>query len=190
MPFRLTSCLHGSLSLDVTARLAAVVTCSHFLKRGGLAWASQPAMVCCSGWRILRPARISSNSSSISTWQRYSTMSPHAYSTTRRQVFGCVTDDPRRVFRRKGNTDKQVSAKNENKRHCHPKEDVQGGQNDKTGQMFENNALQEPPLNKSTERFAALCFDHFTNIKLCDRPQFVGRIIPRQLSCTACHRNK
>ena len=76
-----------------------------------------------------------------------------------------------------------------NKRHCHPKEDVQGGQKDKTDQMFENNALQEPPLNKSTESFAALCFEHFTNIKLCERPQPVGRIIPRQLSCTACHRN-
>jgi len=43
-------------------------------------------------------------------------------------------DDPRRVSRRKGNTDKQASAKRE-KCHCHPKEDVCAER--KTDQMFE-----------------------------------------------------
>jgi len=64
------------------------------------------------------------------------------------------------------------------------------GKKAKLIRCLKNSALPEPPLNKSTESFAALCVEHFTKQKMCDRPQPVWRIMPGLLFCTAaCHRN-
>jgi hypothetical protein len=133
-------CLQGSLSLslDVTGSLATVVTCKQE-EGGGSARVSQPTMVCCSGWRALRSARV---------FQRLKQHFPNGSTTALPSHMLTTPCDDRslvvsRMIPEEYTGDKETHththnkpAKSESECHCHPKEDLQGGQKDKMYQIF------------------------------------------------------
>jgi len=96
-----------------------------------------------------------------------------------------------RGIQEKGDTEKQASAKSENKWHRHPEEvswvswRCPGWFSD----VRRRSPLPKPPLYRCAKSDDGFAFWEFHKKSMCERPQPVGWILPRQVLCTGCHRN-